>query len=122
MTSEYYTSQTGFEFVPPHNPGGYSTTMVNAQEQALGTEKFRKNQALFRKYTAVDGALKNQIITTVELVFMSPLVEHLTGFRQVSSLTMLQHLFSSYGTIDKMELLQNDVKMMGPYDPKEPLS
>ena len=96
--------------------------MVNAQEQALGTEKFRKNQALFRKYTAVDGALKNQIITTVELVFLSPLVEHLTGFRQVSSLTMLQHLFSSYGTIDKMELLQNDVKMMGPYDPKEPLS
>ena len=32
--------------------------MVNAQEQALGTEKSWQNQALFRKYTAVDGDLK----------------------------------------------------------------
>ena len=33
--------------------------MGNAQEKALGTEKFRQNQVLFRKYTAVDEALKS---------------------------------------------------------------
>ena len=32
--------------------------MGNAQEQALVPEKFQQNQALFRKYTAVDGAFK----------------------------------------------------------------
>ena len=33
--------------------------MGNPQEQALGTENLRQNQALFRKYTPVDEALKN---------------------------------------------------------------
>ena len=42
----------------PHNPGGYLPKMKTAQEQALITEKFRQNQAPFRKYTAVDGAIK----------------------------------------------------------------
>ena len=77
--------------------------MGSAQEQAIGTEKFRQNQALFRRYTAMYGALKNQIITAVEPVFLSSLVEQLTGFGQFSALTMLHHLFSRYGKIDKID-------------------
>ena len=77
---------------------------------------------MFRKYTAIDGALKNQIFTAVEPVFLSPLVDKLTSFVQVSALTMLQHLFSSYGAIDVIDLKEKAVKIMGPYDPTEPLS
>ena len=73
--------QTGFAFVPPHNPGDYLQIMGSAQEQALGTEKFQQNQALFRKYTAVDGFLKKQIVPVVGPVFLSPLVDQLTSFR-----------------------------------------
>ena len=58
MTSEEYTSQMGYALVPPHNPGDYLPKMGTSQEQALGTEKFLQKQALFRKYTAVDGAIK----------------------------------------------------------------
>ena len=94
--------------------------MGSAQEQALGTEKFRQNQALFRKYTTVDRALKKHIVTAVEPVFLFPLVDKLTGFGRVSTLTMLQHLFSSYRAINKIELEENAVKIMGPYDPAEP--
>ena len=92
--------QIGFAFVPPHNPGDYPQSMGSAQEQALGTEKFQQNQALFQNYTFMEGALKKQILTAVEPVFLSPLVEPLTGFGQVMALTMLQHLFSNYGAID----------------------
>ena len=35
---------------------------------------------------------------------------------------MLQNLFSSYGRIEKIDLEENPVKMMGPYDPAEPLA
>ena len=77
---------------------------------------------MFRKYTAVDGAFKNQIITSVEPVLLSPLVDQLTGFVQVSALTMLQHMFSSYRVIDEIDLEENAVKMMGPYNPAEPLA
>ena len=75
MTAEEYMAQTGFSVVHPHNLGKYPQIMGKAQEQALGTEKFRQNQALFLKYTAVDGALKKQIVTLVEPVFLSPLVD-----------------------------------------------
>ena len=66
--------------------------------------------------------MKNKIFTALELVFLSPLVYQLTGFGQVSALTMMQHLFSRYGAIDEIDLGENAVKMMGPYDPAEPLA
>ena len=40
----------------------------------------------------------------------------------MSAINILQHLFSSYGTIDEIDLEENAVKMMGPYDPIEPLA
>ena len=82
---------------------------------------FKQNQALFRKYIAVDRALKKHIFSAVEPVFLSPLVDQLKGFGQVTALTMLQHMFSGYGSIDKINLEENTVKMMGPHDPAEPL-
>ena len=95
--------------------------MGSTQEQVLGHEKFRKNQALFRKYTALDRALKKHLVTAMEPVLLSPLVDQITGFRQVYVLTMLQHLFSKYWAIDEIDLEENAVKMMGPYNPTEPL-
>ena len=84
----------------PHNPGNYPQSIGSAQEQSLGTEKFRQNQALFRKYTAVDGALKKYIFVSVEPVCLSPPVDQLTVFVQVVSIAMLKHMFSSYRVID----------------------
>ena len=77
---------------------------------------------MFRKYTAVERYLKDQILTAVEPVFLSPLVNQLTMAGQVSTLTILQHLFSSYRAIEEIDLDENSVNMMGPYDPVEPLS
>ena len=122
MMAKEYMAQTGFQFVMPHSPVNYPQSMGIAQEQALVTEKFRHNQAMFRKYTAVDGALKNHIVVVIEPVFLSPLVDQLTGFVHVSTLTMLQHIFASYMAINKIDLEENAVKIMGPYDPAEPLA
>ena len=122
MTSEDCPAQTGFAFVLPQNPGDYPPTMGNAQDQALVTEKFQQNQALLRKYTAVDRASKNKIIAEVEPVFLSPLVDQLTGFGQVFALTMLQHLLSSYRRIDKIDLEENSMKIMGLYNFKNPMA
>ena len=96
--------------------------MGTAPEQALGTEQFQKKQALSRIFTAVYGALKKQIVTAVQPVFLSPLVDQLKDFGQVTTHQILQHLFKSYGAIDKIDLQENAVKMMETYDPAEPLS
>ena len=49
-------------------------------------------------------------------------MDQLTGFGQVSALTMMQHLFSRYGAINKIDLEEDAVKMMGQYNPTEHLS
>ena len=43
MISEEYMAQTGYTFLPPHNPRNLQSTMGTAQEQEIGTERFRKN-------------------------------------------------------------------------------
>ena len=100
MTAEENMEQTGFVFVLPHKPGDYPQSMGGAQEQVLKTIKFPQNQAMFFKYTAVDRSLKNKIVTAVEPVFLYPLVDQLTGFGQVTALTMLQNLLFSCGAIN----------------------
>ena len=54
--------------------------------------------------------------------FLSPIIDQLTGFGQVTALEMLQHLFRFNGLIDKIDLKKNSVKMMGPYNPDGPLA
>ena len=70
----------------------------------------------------MEGAFKNKIVTAVEPVFLSPLVYQLTGFGLVSALTILQLISSSYRAIEKIELEDNAVNMMGPYNPAETLA
>ena len=43
------------------------------------------------------------------------MLDQLTGFGQLSTLTMLHHIFSRYGAINEIDLEENAVKMMGPY-------
>ena len=95
--------------------------MGTNQKQVLGAEYLQQSQELFRKYTAVDEAIKNQIVTAVEPVFLSPLVDYMIGFGQVSELIMLQHPFTGYEAIDEIDLKENKEKIMGPYDHVEPL-
>ena len=78
--------------------------METAQERALRTERFRQNQELLRRYNSEDGPLKDHIITAVQPVFLSSLVDQSTGFGQVSELAMLQNLFNSYGEIEETDL------------------
>ena len=52
----------------------------------------------------MERAFKRHTVTAVEPVFLYPLVDHITGLVQISSLTMIQRLFSTYGVIDKIDL------------------
>ena len=70
----------------------------------------------------MDIEIKNQIITAVQSFFLSPLMDQLTGFGQVTAIQILQHLFNFYKEIDKIDPEENAVKMMGPYEPTETLS
>ena len=70
----------------------------------------------------MDGSLKKHTAKAVQPVFLSPLVDQLTRFGQVYALQMLQNLFTSYGTINEIDLKENAVKMIGQCYPAEPLA
>ena len=82
MTAEDYLAQMVHIFVTTNNPRDYPKTMGTAQEQALRTKRLRQNQALFQCCTAIDRSTKNKIVTAVQPIFMSPLMDQFTGFGQ----------------------------------------
>ena len=84
-----------YAIVPPHNINDYPPTMGTSQKKAIGTKRFRQNQALFVRCTAVETAIKNQIAVAVHKVFLSLLVEQLMGFGQVTALQIIQHIYKS---------------------------
>ena len=49
-------------------------------------------------------------------------MEQLKVFVQLSEITVLHHLLTSSEAIDEIDLEETAVKMMGTYDPAEPLS
>ena len=49
-------------------------------------------------------------------------MDQFTLFGQVTALHILQYMLNSYGDIDEVDIEENTVKMMGPYDPAETLA
>ena len=60
----------------------------------------RHHQDLFRRCISVDRAIKKEIFTEAQTVFLSPLADQLTGFGKVKELLMMQYLFTSYAKIE----------------------
>ena len=103
------------------------TPMINHQQWGPSKSKRLEQKgfvkkALFRRCTSVDGAIKKQTVTAVHKVFLLSIIDHLTGSVEVMALDILQHLFRSYGAIKEIDLKENVVNIIGPYEPSEPLS
>ena len=69
----------------------------------------------------MDGAIKKQIITVVEPFPLSTIKDQQTGFGLVTALETMDNIFKAYGEIDEIDVEENAVKMMGPYNPAESL-
>ena len=90
---------------------------ASAQNRTIPTKA-----STFQKIHCRVGSTKNQVVMEVQPVFLSPLMEQLTGLGQVNALQMIHHLFNSYGAIDKTDLKEHALNMVGPYEPTEPLA
>ena len=118
MAAEDYLTQTCHMFFPLHNLDGKMPKTGNTKEQKLRKGIFRKNQALFRRYIVIDRAIKEQPITLVEPVLISPIKDQQTGFGQVMAMKIMENLFRAYGEIFEIELKEDAVKMMEDYHPE----
>eukprot|EP00978_Attheya_sp_CCMP212_P008919 scaffold21039_cov30-Attheya_sp.AAC.2 len=122
MTDKEYLDETKQTFIAPKNPGDDPPTALKPEDQPIVNDWYKRNQSVYEKYRNTDKALKKQTEATVEEDFLSTLRHKLTGFNQVTALQMVMHLYSTYGDIDKVDIEDNLVTMMKPYDPETPLA
>jgi hypothetical protein len=72
-------------------------------------------------YTSVQQALKNQIISVFEPIYMDVLNENMVGFANISARDMLDLFFGTYGNITVVDIEINFEHMRRAWDPQQPV-
>jgi hypothetical protein len=71
----------------------------------------------YRTYTSVQQALKKQIISVLEPMYLDDLNDNMVGFTNISARDMLDHIFGTYGKITVVDLEINFEHMWRAWDP-----
>jgi hypothetical protein len=71
----------------------------------------------YRTYTSVQQALKKQIITVFEPIYLDVLSDDMVGFANITYRVMLDHLFINYGNITAVYLENNFEHVRLAWDP-----
>jgi hypothetical protein len=75
----------------------------------------------YRTYTSVQQALKKQIISVFEPMYLDILNDNMVGYTTISARDMLDHLFETYGNITAVDLKINFENMRRAWDLQQPL-
>jgi hypothetical protein len=76
---------------------------------------------IYRTLTSVEQALKKQIITVFEPMYLDVLNGDMVGFANITDQAMLDHLFIAYGNITAVDLENNFEQMHRGWDPHQPV-
>jgi hypothetical protein len=75
----------------------------------------------YRTCTSVQQALKKQIISVFEPMYVDILNDNMVGYANISARDMLYHLFETYGNITAVDLEINFEHMRRAWDPQQPV-
>jgi hypothetical protein len=75
----------------------------------------------YRTCTSVQQALKRQIISVFEPMYLDILNDNMVGYANISARDMLDHLFETYGNITAVDLEINFEHMRRAWDPQQPV-
>jgi hypothetical protein len=118
-----YNTLSAVQFIAPVNPGPtpivpVGTTVANA---AIIVRNHTSDLQSFREWLATDNALKQQIISAINSMFLRTLSHRITGFANVTTRQMLTHLYQTYGRLNPVDVQDNDARMKEAYDPNQPI-
>jgi hypothetical protein len=105
-------------WVNPTDPGRAPENMDGTAVQIVAARHIWEEAVLtFRTFTSVQQALKKQIITVVEPLYLDILNNYMVGFANITAREMLDHLFMTYGNIKAVYLENNFEQMRRAWDP-----
>jgi hypothetical protein len=124
-------SDAAYQIISPltdwENPGfpGRAPAAIEGVGTAaqISAEKHHWEEATnnFKTYNKVQSALKKQIITVIEPMYIEILNDDLVGFANTTYRDMLDHLFISYGRITAVDIEHNFENMRKAWDPQQPV-
>ena len=121
--AKYLAITNNVAFVPPLNPPLQPEQATGATGPQI-TEANRLHLELkhtFKTYQAVDQALRNLLLAAVPHVYVNSLSNDITGFGNVSALTIMTSLWERYGRITQAKLAENLTRMSSPWNPPQPI-
>jgi hypothetical protein len=96
-------------WINPVAPGRAPTEITGGTAAQLSAERhlWEEDVTTFRTWSTVEQALKKQIITVFEPMYLEILNNDMVGFANTPAREMLEHLFISYGSITAVDLERN---------------
>jgi hypothetical protein len=109
-------------WVSPTSPGRTpGNTDGTAAQISAARHIWDEEVQTHRTYTSVQQALEKQIISVFEPMYVDVLNDEMVGFANISTRTMLDHLFTTYGNIIAVDLENNFEHMRQAWDPQQPV-
>jgi hypothetical protein len=106
----------------PNAPGwAPATTDGTASQISAGRHIWEEDVQTYRTYTSVQKALKKQIISVFEPMYLDILNDNMVGYVNISARYMLDHIFETYGNITAVDLEINFEHMRRAWDPQQPV-
>jgi hypothetical protein len=106
----------------PHAPGRAPANMDGTAAQISAARHiWEEDVQTYRTFTSVQPALKKQIISVFESMYLDILNDNMVGYANISARDMLDHLFETYGNIAAVDLEINFEHMRRAWDPQQPV-
>jgi hypothetical protein len=109
-------------WVSPTDPGrAPANTEGTAAQISAARHIWEEDVQTYHTYTSVQQALKKQIISVFEPMYLDVFNDNMVGFANISTRDMLDHLFTTYGNITAVDLEINFERMRRAWDPQQPV-
>jgi hypothetical protein len=110
ISAASYTTLSPVAFVPPANPGTTPVIPPLATAVIIGQTVCEHDESLqlWRQYNNVNAALKQQLISSISNIYIQTLQDRHTGFANVFTRELIEHLLRAYGNITPTDLAENN--------------
>jgi len=118
-----YLLLTGVAHPVPQYPGAHPQHALGATAAVI-TENNRihaANTLIFQTNNKTDNKLKQLILQVVQPMYFGPHDDPTHGFSNCTTLQLLDHLDTNYGTKSPDDLQRNDERMANPWDFSQPI-
>jgi hypothetical protein len=106
----------------PQAPGRASANMDGTLAQISAARHiWEEDVQTYRTCTSVQHALRKQIISVFEPMYLDILNDNMVGYSNISARDILDHLFETYGIITAVDLEINFEHMRRAWDPQQPV-